>query len=74
MNVVGAIQKLNIDEYGLGEFVVNYSNRQGHYLEIRDRNCYDTKIEDGWGETIKEAYVNCINNFLNWYKEENKQK
>lgn len=67
--IIDNIEKLELDKFGLGRFITTCSNRVGHYFEIRERNSYDDKIEDGFGESKKEAVVQAINQFLIWYEQ-----
>jgi hypothetical protein len=69
MPVIEKIENLNLDEFGLGEFVSNISNRQGFYCEFRLRNSYETKISDSFGDSKIDAIYNAVIEFINWYNE-----
>lgn len=64
MESLSSIENLEEDEFGLGRYVTNISNRQGNYCEIRERSCITTKVADGWGDTKIEAIFNCLIDFF----------
>ncbi len=67
LRALDVITKLEIDE-GFGRFIVQSSNRQGYYYEVRYRNDIDTKIADAYGKTFNDALYNMILDFIKWRK------